>query len=56
MTQEQFDRESSFRLAFSIFKRLYNSGLITAEQLASARKKLLERFNPPIAHLSDVLA
>ena len=56
MTQDQFDRESNFRLSFSIFQRLFSLGLLTKEQLAAAREKLVERFQPPIARLPDILA
>ena len=56
MNQDQFDRESNFRLAFSIFQRLFNFGLLTADQLAVAREKLIDRFQPPIACLPDMLA
>ena len=56
MTQDQFDRESNFRLSFSIFQRLFSLGLLTKEQLAAAREKLVERFQPPIARLPDMLA
>lgn len=56
MTQDQFDREANFRLSFSIFKQLFDRGLLTAEQLAAAKEKLLERFQPPIGRLTDVLA
>lgn len=56
MTQDQFDRESNFRIAFSVFKQLFASSLITAEQLAAAKEKLVERFQPPIGRLTDVLA
>ena len=55
MTQDQFDREANFRLSFSIFKQLFDRGLLTAEQLAAAKEKLLERFQPPIGRLTDVL-
>ena len=56
MTQDQFDRESNFRLSFAIFQKLFNLGLLTADQLAEAREKLVERFQPPIACLPDILA
>ena len=56
MTQEQFDREANFRISFSIFKQLYNRGLLTAEQLKVARQKLVKRFNPPIGGLRDVIS
>lgn len=55
MTKDQFERESNYRLAFSIFRQLYARGFLTAEQLVSAREKLMERFNPPIAVLPDML-
>lgn len=55
MTQEQFDRECNFRLSFSIFQRLFSLGLLTKEQFAAAREKLVERFQPPIASLPDIL-
>ena len=56
MNQDQFEREANFRLSFSIFKKLYSLGLLTKDQLATAREKLIDRFQPPIAGLSDVLA
>ena len=56
MNQEQFERESDYRLAFAIFQRRFKLGLLTAEQLTAAREKLVERFDPPIACLTDVLA
>ncbi len=56
MTQEQFDREANFRISFSIFKQLYNRGLLTAEQLKVARQKLVKRLNPPIGGLRDVIS
>jgi len=52
MNQEQFERESNYRLAFAIFQKLYSLGLLTAEQLAEARQKLIERFQPPIGRLA----
>ena len=55
MTQNEFERESDFHLAFSIFKQLFSDGLISAEQLSAARKKLVERFHPPVASLMDTL-
>lgn len=51
-----FEREANCRLSCSIFKRLHSIGLLTAEQLASAREKLIDRFYPPIGRLPDVLA
>ena len=55
MTQNEFERESNYHFAFSIFKQLFSDGLITAEQLAAAREKLVERFHPPVASLVDIL-
>ena len=56
MNQDQFERESNFRLSFSLFQRLFSLGLLTKEQLAAAREKLVEYFQPPIARLPDILA
>ena len=56
MNQDQFERESNFRLSFSIFQRLFARGLLTKEQLSAAREKLVERFQPPIGRLPDILA
>ena len=56
MTQDQFVRESNFRIAFSIFQKLFSCGLLTSDQLAAAREKLIDRFQPPIGGLPDVLA
>ncbi len=55
MTQDQFERESNFRLSFSVFQRLFSLGLLTKEQLAAARVKLIDRFQPPISRLPDIL-
>ena len=52
MNQNQFDREANFRLSFSIFKQLHSMGLLTEEQLAEAREKLIARFQPPIGRLA----
>ena len=52
LNQNQFERESNFRLAFAIFQKLYSLGLLTAEQLAEAREKLIARFQPPIGRLA----
>ena len=56
MLQDQFERESNFQLAYSIFKKMHSEGLLTEKQLANARKKLVERFCPPIASLPDILS
>ena len=56
MNQDQFERESNFRLSFSIFKQLFDRGMLTAEQLAAAKEKLIDRFQPPIGSLTDILA
>ena len=52
LNQDQFERESNFRLAFAIFQKLYSLGLLTEEQLDAARQKLIERFQPPIGRLA----
>jgi hypothetical protein len=52
MNQEQFERESNFRLAFAIFQKLHSMGLLTEEQLATALEKLIDRFQPPIGRLA----
>ena len=56
MTQDQFERESNYQIAFTVFKDLFSQGLLTKEQLAAARRKLIERFQPPVSCLCDVLA
>ena len=56
MTQDQFERESNFQIAFAVFKNLLSQGLLTKEQFAAARQKLIERFQPPVSCLCDVLA
>ena len=55
MTQEQYERESNFQMAFAVFKNLFSRGLISKQQLATARQKLIERFQPPVSCLCDVL-
>ncbi len=56
MNQDQFERESNFRLSCAIFQQLFSLGFLTADQLAEAREKLVERFRPPIGCLPDMLA
>ena len=56
MTQEQYERESNFQIAFAVFKNLFSQGLLTKEQLATACRKLIERFQPPVSCLCDVLS
>ena len=56
MTQDQFERESNFQIAFAVFKNLFSQGLLTKEQLAKAHRKLVERFQPPVSCLCDVLS
>ena len=56
MSQDQYERETNFRISFSIFKQLYKRGLLTADQLKAARQKLIKRFNPPIGVLTDIIA
>ena len=56
MTQDQFERESNFQIAFAVFKNLFSQGLLTKEQLAKARQKLIKRFQPPVSCLCDVLS
>ena len=56
MTQDQFERESNFQIAFAVFKNLFLQGLLTKEQLATACRKLIERFQPPVSCLCDVLS
>ena len=55
MTQNEVERESKLDVAFSILKQLFTEGIITVEQLAAAREKLVERFHPPAASLMDIL-
>lgn len=56
MTKEQFDRESNFRLAVAVFKKLFCEGLLTKTEFEKAREMLAARFNPPYGALKDVLA
>ncbi len=56
MTQDQFDRESGFRLALAIFKGMLRKGILTASEFEKARQKLIARFNPPYGGMTDVLA
>ena len=55
MTQEQYERESNFQMAFAVFKNLFSRGLISKQQLATACQKLIERFQPPVSCLCDML-
>ena len=56
MTQDQFKRESSFRLALSLLKGMLRKGILTATEYEKAKDRLISRFNPPYGGMTDVLA
>ena len=56
MTQDQFERESSFRLALALLKGMLRKGILTAPEFENARDGLIARFQPPYGGMTDVLA
>ena len=56
MTQDQFKREFSFRLALAMLKGMLRKGILTAREFEKARERLISRFQPPYGGMTDVLA
>lgn len=56
MTQDQYQRESGFRLALAMLKTMLRKGIITAPEFEKARERLISRFHPPYGGMKDVLA
>ena len=56
MTQDQFKRESGFRLALAMLKGMLRKGILTAAEFEKARDGLISRFNPPYGGMTDLLA
>ena len=56
MTQDQFKRESGFRIALVVLKGMLRKGIITAPEFEKARDGLISRFDPPYGGMTDVLA
>lgn len=56
MTQDQFQRESGFRLAIAVLKGMLRKGILTSTEFEKAQKRLISRFNPPYGGMTDVLA
>ena len=54
MTNEQFQRESDYRVAMSIMRTLLNRGLITTEDFKKAKARLLKIYDPLWGHFPDV--
>ena len=55
MTQDQFQRESGFRIALAMLKALLRKGILTAPEFEKARERLISRFQPPYGGMMDVL-
>ena len=55
MTEDQFNRESGFRLALAIIKEMLRKGILTTGDYEKAKKKLIRRFNPPYGGMTDLL-
>lgn len=56
MTQDQFKRESGFRIALAMLKALLRKGILTAPEFEKAREGLIVHFQPPYGGMTDVLA
>lgn len=46
LTQEQFERECSYRLAISIMGRLMEEGLLTTKEYGRIEPILAQKFSP----------
>lgn len=56
MTQDQFNRESGYRIALAIFKGMLREGILTPIDFEKGRKKLIARFNPPYGGMESGLS
>ena len=53
LTQEQFERESGFRLSLSIMNCLMEANLLTQKEYGQIERILARKFSPVWAGLSD---
>jgi len=51
MTEKQFKDELTFEVVMSIFKNLYDKGIITAEEFAIIETKQRSKFSPILGTL-----
>ena len=54
LSREQFERETSYRLALSIAKALLGKGLLTKEEYRRADEGFVKKYRPVWGHLPDV--
>lgn len=55
LTNEQFDRELSFRTSLSVMITLLNAGLLTEQEYRRTEAILTQKFPPVWAGLDNVL-
>ena len=56
LTEEQFDRETKYRVALSLMGDLHARGLLTDKEYGQIEPILARKFSPVWAGLSDVLS
>ena len=55
LTQEQFDRETGFRLSLSIMNRLMEENLLTQKEYGQIERILARKFSPVWTGLPDII-
>jgi len=53
--QEQFERESNYRIALNIMRTLLKKGLLNESEFRKANQRLIEKYNPVWSHYPDVI-
>lgn len=54
LRQEQFERESNYRIALNIMKTMLKNGLLNESEFRKANQRLIEVYNPVWGHYPDV--
>ena len=53
LTPTQYERESRYRLAFSMIQSFFAKGLLTKAEYQQAQERLLDQYNPIWSHYPD---
>ena len=54
LSSEQFERESSYRVALHVMKALVRKGLLNENEFRKANKLLIEKYKPVWGHYPDI--
>ena len=55
LAREQYERESSYRLALYVMKTLLRKGLLNENEFRKAKQRLIEKYNPVWGQFPDVI-